>query len=144
MLKTKNWKYCNKIIFKYVISVMEPSFNLIFAFFCTCESHEQCIKPTKKRPNAPTFIFQYNPNSTLNCLPTKFVIPELKILCDIFCILLCFSYFHRSQLWLFYKKRKKNIWQVMNIFNAHCLESYVLTLCLLTKSDEQNKNHMLL
>ena len=32
----------------------------------------------------------------------------------------------------------------MNIFNAHCLEGYVLTLCLLTKSDEQNKNHMLL
>ena len=26
-LKTKNWKYCNKIIFKYVNSIVRPIFN---------------------------------------------------------------------------------------------------------------------
>ena len=31
LLKTKNWKYCNKINFKYVNSAAEPSFEVIFA-----------------------------------------------------------------------------------------------------------------
>jgi len=41
-----------------------PSFNLTFAEICTCRSHEQCTGPTEKMPNAESFIFQCNPNST--------------------------------------------------------------------------------
>ena len=33
LLKTKNWKHCNKIIFKCVIIVVRPSFKVFFFFF---------------------------------------------------------------------------------------------------------------
>ena len=38
----ENWKYCSKIIFKCVNSVVRPSFIINFAKFCTCRSREQC------------------------------------------------------------------------------------------------------
>ena len=38
---TENWKYCNKIIFKYVNSTVKYSFKVKFVFFPSCESHEQ-------------------------------------------------------------------------------------------------------
>ena len=41
-LKIYGWKYCNKIIFKCVNSVMGPSFKAKFAFFRTCGSREHC------------------------------------------------------------------------------------------------------
>ena len=40
LLKVKNWKYCNKIIFKCVINTMEPNFKVIFVFFRTYKSRK--------------------------------------------------------------------------------------------------------
>ena len=61
LLKTENWKYYSKIIFKYVNSAVGLSFKVIFAEFHTCESHEQCTKPTKKNVDA-----QSNANALLS------------------------------------------------------------------------------
>jgi len=46
-LKTENWKYCNKIIFKYVNSTVELNFNENFVEQSTCRSSKQCTGPTK-------------------------------------------------------------------------------------------------
>ena len=44
----ENWKCYSKIIFKYVNSIVRPSFKVRFIFFHTCESHKQCIGPNQK------------------------------------------------------------------------------------------------
>ena len=49
-------------------STVGPSFNLTFVEIRTCESHELSMRPTEKRPNADSIIFQCNPNSTLVCI----------------------------------------------------------------------------
>ena len=46
-LKIENWKYCSKIIFKCVNSIMGPSFKEKFAKIHTCRSCEQYIEPKK-------------------------------------------------------------------------------------------------
>ena len=58
------WKYCNKIIFKYVNSAVRPSFNLTFTEICTCGFREQCTGPTKK--NAKHRLFPFLVQSKLN------------------------------------------------------------------------------
>ena len=64
-LKIYYWKYCSKIIFKYVNSAVRPSFKTKFTFFYTCGSLEQCTGLKKKIPKTDVGCFQYNPNSTL-------------------------------------------------------------------------------
>ena len=46
ILKVENWKYCNKIIFKCVNSVLETIFNESLLKKEVCESREQCTRPT--------------------------------------------------------------------------------------------------
>ena len=47
-LKTKNWKYCNKIIFKCVNSIVEPIFNIF-----------KCVKHTQYMNSAYTVHKQW-------------------------------------------------------------------------------------
>ena len=47
-LKIKNWKYCKKIIFKCVNSIMRLIFNENFAKKEVCGSCEQYTGPTNK------------------------------------------------------------------------------------------------
>ena len=54
---------------------MGSSFNLIFAEIRICRSCEQCMRLTEKTPNAKSFIFQCNPNSTIEYLPFDSVKP---------------------------------------------------------------------
>ena len=46
LMKTENIKHFNKIIFKYVNSIVGPSFRVVFIEKSTCGSHEQCIGST--------------------------------------------------------------------------------------------------
>ena len=47
---TENWKHCNKIIFKYVNSIVGPTFKVVFAILAgpmnndlhVCFDHFQC------------------------------------------------------------------------------------------------------
>ena len=55
-LITENWKRYSKIIFKCVNSIVRPSFNLTFAFFCTYGSREQCTRPTEKNAKRKFFF----------------------------------------------------------------------------------------
>ena len=43
LLKTKNWKYYNKIIFKYVNSAVRPIFNEKWLRSKVCGTHEHCM-----------------------------------------------------------------------------------------------------
>ena len=47
----KNWKHCNKIIFKCVNSAIRPIFNESFTEKNVYESREQCTGPTGKAWN---------------------------------------------------------------------------------------------
>ena len=44
-LKTENWKYCSKVIFKCVNNAVEPNFEVVFAKKSTCRSCEQYTNP---------------------------------------------------------------------------------------------------
>ena len=46
LLIAENWKYYIKTIFKCVNSTVRSNFNKNFAKFHTCESCEQCMRPT--------------------------------------------------------------------------------------------------
>ena len=52
LLKTENWKYCNKIIFKYVDSVIGPSFKVRFTFFRTYIGSMNSAQDSAKNANA--------------------------------------------------------------------------------------------
>ena len=45
-LKTENWKYCIKIIFKCVNNAVESNFEVVFAEKSTCGSCEQYTDPS--------------------------------------------------------------------------------------------------
>ena len=47
----KNWKYCSKIIFKCVNSIVWPIFNESFGEKEVYGSRKQCPRPTKKDKN---------------------------------------------------------------------------------------------
>ena len=59
LLKTKNWKHYNKIIFKYVNSTVRPSFNKKFAKLDNCGSREQCTRPIDRYANVQTLSKYY-------------------------------------------------------------------------------------
>ena len=61
-LKIENWKYCNKIIFKYVNSIVRPGFKIVFTKKSNCGSHEQCTRPTYQNANVQFIPFQQHPN----------------------------------------------------------------------------------
>ena len=61
-LITENWKHSNKIIFKYVNSIMGFSFEVVFVENSTCRSHEQCTRPTTKCGMELKSAFQHYPN----------------------------------------------------------------------------------
>ena len=61
-LTTENWKHGNKIIFKYVNSIMGFSFEVVFVENSTCMSHEQCTRPTTKCGMELKSAFQHYPN----------------------------------------------------------------------------------
>ena len=67
-LKTKNWKHCNKIIFKCVNSSVGPNFKVDFSRFCTCDSPEQCMRPIKMKRRHTTPGKNRYPNSHLVCI----------------------------------------------------------------------------
>ena len=62
LLKTENWKYDSKIIFKYVNSTVGLSFEVVFAEKSTCRFREQCTRPTGKHETRLKSVFQYYPN----------------------------------------------------------------------------------
>ena len=51
-LITENWKYCSKIIFKYVNNIVRPNFKVDFIEFCTFED------PAKKNTDARSAAIQ--------------------------------------------------------------------------------------
>ena len=65
LLKIKNWKYCNKIIFKCVNSTVGPNFEVIFALQSTYGSRKQYIEPTKKHGMQLKSIFQHYPKKSV-------------------------------------------------------------------------------
>ena len=64
-LIAENWKYCSKIIFKYVNSVVGPSFKEKFAKIRTCGFREQCMEPTEMKCKHWTPGLKRYPNSIL-------------------------------------------------------------------------------
>ena len=56
-LKTENWKHCSKIIFKCMNNTVWPSFNLIYAFFCTCRSCKQYTESIEKSQTLSFLVF---------------------------------------------------------------------------------------
>ena len=58
-LKTENWKYCSKIIFKCVNSAVRLNFKVDFTKIRTCESREQCTGFTQINAN---MLWDYYPN----------------------------------------------------------------------------------
>ena len=48
LLKTKNWKYYSKIVFKYMIVSWDPFLMKILLKKEVCTSREQCTGPTGK------------------------------------------------------------------------------------------------
>ena len=51
LLKIKNWKYCNKIIFKYVNNIVGPRLEITFIKRDTRRSHEQYVRATQENTN---------------------------------------------------------------------------------------------
>ena len=56
-LIAKNRKHCNKINFKCVNSVVEPSFKIVFAKKSTCGSRKQCMGSTKNTKRWKLLVF---------------------------------------------------------------------------------------
>ena len=65
LLKTENWKYCNKIIFKYVNSVVGPIFNIFLNKVVVGPVNSaRCllkveIRASKKEKKRKTHLFRF-------------------------------------------------------------------------------------
>ena len=70
MLKTENWKYCSKIIFKCINNVVESNFKENFVEKSTCGSRKQYTGPTELDTNTAEMNFQLYLNSCLICFVT--------------------------------------------------------------------------
>ena len=63
LLKTKNWKYYNKIIFKYVNNIVRPRLEITFIEQGTRGSHEQYVRPSQENTNADSNTFAIQTHS---------------------------------------------------------------------------------